>query len=44
LQGLYGRGLALLCASLAARATGARLEVDGAPGACRLRLVAPLRE
>jgi signal transduction histidine kinase len=44
LQGLYGRGLALLCASLAAHATGARLEIDGGPRACRLRLVAPLRE
>lgn len=44
LQGLYGRGLALLCADLAARATGARLEIDGVPRACRLRLVAPVRE
>lgn len=44
LQGIYGRGLALLCADLAARATGARLEIDGAPRACRLRLVAPVRE
>lgn len=44
IQGLYGRGLALLCADLAARATGARLEIDGSDGACRLRLVAPVRE
>lgn len=44
LQGLYGRGLALLCADLAARATGVRLEIDGVPRACRLRLVAPVRE
>jgi len=44
IQGLYGRGLALLCADLAARATGARIEIDGAPRACRLRLVAPARE
>jgi K+-sensing histidine kinase KdpD len=44
LQRIYGRGLALLCADLAARATGARLEIDGAARSCRLRLVAPLRE
>jgi K+-sensing histidine kinase KdpD len=44
LQGLYGRGLALLCADLAAGAAGARLEIDGVPGACRLRLVALLPE
>jgi signal transduction histidine kinase len=44
IQGLYGRGLALLCADLAAQATGARLEIDGASRACRLRLVAPVRE
>lgn len=44
LQGLYGRGLALLSADLAARATGARVEIAGIAGACRLRLVAPARE
>jgi signal transduction histidine kinase len=40
LQGLYGRGLALLCADVAARASGARLEIDGEPMACRMRLIA----
>jgi len=44
IQALYGRGLALLCADLASRATGARLEVDGGPRVCRLRLVAPAAE
>lgn len=44
LQGAYGRGLALLCADLAARASGVRLEIDGASRSCRLRLVAPVRE
>jgi signal transduction histidine kinase len=44
LHGLYGRGLALLCADLAARATGVRLEIDGTSRSCRLRLVAPVRE
>ena len=39
----YGRGLGLLCADLAARAAGARLEVDGQPGGTSvLRIVAPL--
>jgi K+-sensing histidine kinase KdpD len=42
LQWLYGRGLALLCADLAARATGARLEIAGVPRACQLLLVAPV--
>src|SRR5262249_18297578 len=41
---VYGAGLAPLCADLAAQATGARLEIDGGPRACRLRLVAPVRE
>lgn len=40
LQGLYGRGLALLCADVAARASGARLEIEGEPRACRMRLIA----
>jgi two-component system heavy metal sensor histidine kinase CusS len=38
----YGRGLGLLCADLAARAAGARLELDGQPSQSVLRLVAPL--
>jgi len=40
LQNAFGRGLSLLCADLALRANGGRLEIAGAPGACRLRLVA----
>lgn len=39
-----GRGLGLVCAEVAARAAGSRLERGGGPGDCRLRLVAPARE
>jgi signal transduction histidine kinase len=42
-QHLYGRGLSLLCARIAAAAAGARLELTGKPKACRMRLVAPAR-
>lgn len=38
----YGRGLGLLCADLAARAAGGRVELDGRPGESVLRLVAPI--
>ena len=38
----YGRGLGLLCADLAARAAGARLELDGGDDHSILRLVAPI--
>jgi K+-sensing histidine kinase KdpD len=38
----YGRGLGLLCADLAARAAGARLELDGSAAESVLRLVAPV--
>jgi K+-sensing histidine kinase KdpD len=37
----YGRGLGLLCADLAARAAGARLELAGDQKGSQLRLVAP---
>lgn len=39
-----GRGLGLICAEIAARAAGGRLERGGGPSECRLRLVAPARE
>ena len=38
----YGRGLGLLCADLAARAAGARVELDGNSRESVLRLVAPI--
>jgi len=38
----YGRGLGLLCADLAARAAGARLELDGDADGSVLRLIAPI--
>lgn len=37
----YGRGLGLLCADVAARAAGGRLELGGADGLSQLRIVAP---